>query len=138
MFGKLRILCLSFSIILGIIAIPETTNATVKDSDADGLTNQGEIDIYHTDPENPDSDSDGFSDSDEVLAGSNPLDTNSTPALTAKPETLSSPLKAYSFLLISSLAFLVCAFIGLGIYNIIRKKRQAAALIVTLPPTPQN
>lgn len=37
-----------------------------KDSDSDGLTDFEEINIYHTDPLNPDTDGDGFKDGDEV------------------------------------------------------------------------
>lgn len=48
-------------------------NNTVVDSDFDGLTDQGEIQIYHTDPNNPDTDSDGFYDGAEVLRGTDPL-----------------------------------------------------------------
>lgn len=42
------------------------------DIDEDGLTNEEELD-YRTDPENPDSDGDGYKDGDEVNAGYNPL-----------------------------------------------------------------
>ncbi|MEK9165471.1 MAG: CAP domain-containing protein [Patescibacteria group bacterium] len=44
-----------------------------KDSDNDGLTNSEEINIYGTDPNNPDSDGDGISDGEEVKKGRNPL-----------------------------------------------------------------
>lgn len=37
-----------------------------QDSDHDGLTDDEEISIYHTDPAKPDTDGDGFSDGDEV------------------------------------------------------------------------
>lgn len=37
-----------------------------KDSDADGLTDDEEINIYHTNPHNPDTDNDGLGDFDEV------------------------------------------------------------------------
>lgn len=37
-----------------------------QDSDRDGLTDDEEISIYHTDPVKPDTDGDGFSDGDEV------------------------------------------------------------------------
>ena len=51
-------------------------NGTVVDSDFDGLTDQGEIQIYHTDPGNPDSDGDGFYDGAEILRGTDPLDSD--------------------------------------------------------------
>lgn len=47
--------------------------AAVKDSDYDGLSDQGEIQVYHTDPLNADTDSDGYLDGAEVLDGTNPL-----------------------------------------------------------------
>jgi len=43
------------------------------DTDNDKLNNYAEVMIYHTDPENRDSDFDGFNDGDEVRAGYNPL-----------------------------------------------------------------
>lgn len=49
------------------------------DSDLDGLTDQAEIQIYHTDPKNPDTDGDGYFDGAEILAGTDPLDANSIP-----------------------------------------------------------
>ena len=49
-------------------------HAAVKDTDADGLTDEGEITVYHTDPKNPDTDGDGISDGQEVLNGTDPLD----------------------------------------------------------------
>ncbi len=55
----------------------------IVDSDLDGLTDQGEIQIYHTDPNKADTDGDGFSDGTEVLAGTDPLDAKSYPGLAA-------------------------------------------------------
>ena len=49
------------------------------DSDLDGLTDQAEVQVYKTDPNNADTDGDGYYDGTEVLAGSNPLDPTSTP-----------------------------------------------------------
>ncbi|MEI6650268.1 MAG: ferric reductase-like transmembrane domain-containing protein [Candidatus Moraniibacteriota bacterium] len=61
-----------------IFAMPFLTSfvayAAVQDTDADGLTDTGELTIYHTDPKNPDTDGDGISDGQEVLNGTNPLD----------------------------------------------------------------
>jgi hypothetical protein len=42
------------------------------DSDADGLRDYEEKNIYHTDFKNPDTDSDGYQDGEEVKAGFNP------------------------------------------------------------------
>lgn len=44
----------------------------LKDSDKDGLTDKEEIEIYHTDPNNFDTDEDGYSDGSEVENGYNP------------------------------------------------------------------
>lgn len=52
----------------------EAVSAAVKDTDADGLTDQGETQIYHTDPNQADSDGDGVSDGQEIQNGTNPLD----------------------------------------------------------------
>jgi len=43
-----------------------------SDQDGDGLTVEDELFVYHTDPNSKDFDYDGFSDGDEVAAGSNP------------------------------------------------------------------
>jgi hypothetical protein len=43
------------------------------DSDADGITDYDEANIYHSDRLNPDSDGDGFLDGDEVKNGYNPI-----------------------------------------------------------------
>lgn len=49
----------------------------IVDSDLDGLTDQGEIQIYKTDPRRADTDEDGFLDGAEILAGTDPLDADS-------------------------------------------------------------
>ena len=49
------------------------------DSDTDGLSDSAELGIHGTDPLNPDSDADTFSDRAEVDAGSDPLNSGSTP-----------------------------------------------------------
>lgn len=50
--------------------------AAIVDSDLDGLTDEGEKQIYQTDPQNPDTDGDGVLDGAEVLGGSDPLDSS--------------------------------------------------------------
>jgi parallel beta-helix repeat protein len=49
-------------------------NVSGIDSDGDGLTDYDEENIYRTDPENPDTDSDGIGDGEEIENGTNPLD----------------------------------------------------------------
>jgi hypothetical protein len=56
-------------------------NNLVLDSDLDGLTNEGEKQIYKTDSNNPDTDGDGILDGAEVLNGTNPLDSTSPSAV---------------------------------------------------------
>ncbi len=45
----------------------------IIDSDGDGLSDYDEINIYGTDPLNPDTDGDGYNDGEEVSAGYDPL-----------------------------------------------------------------
>ena len=53
---------------------PEIAVVAPVDSDGDGLTDEDEINIHHTDPHNWDSDGDGLSDGDEVrIHKTNPL-----------------------------------------------------------------
>lgn len=44
------------------------------DSDRDGISDYDEDNIYKTDPNNPDTDGDGYSDGSEILGGYDPLD----------------------------------------------------------------
>ena len=54
-----------------------------RDPDGDGLTNYEEFLVYGTDPNDADSDRDGFSDGLEVSKGSDPADPGSIPATEA-------------------------------------------------------
>ena len=49
------------------------TDPNNPDTDSDGLDDYYEVRIYKTDPLNPDTDGDGYSDGDEVKNGYNPL-----------------------------------------------------------------
>jgi hypothetical protein len=70
-------------IVFGNLFLPTFSQAAtsnlsaVKDSDYDGLTDQGENQVYKTNPQNPDTDGDAYLDGAEVLSGTNPLDANS-------------------------------------------------------------
>lgn len=52
--------------------------ATVLDSDNDGLSDQAEVEIYHSDADNPDTDADGYLDGEEIANGYSPLTTAAT------------------------------------------------------------
>lgn len=53
-------------------------SALVLDSDLDGLTNEGEEQLFGTKPKLPDTDGDGLLDGAEILSGSDPLNSAST------------------------------------------------------------
>jgi len=55
------------------------------DSDGDGLSDEEEINIYHTDPHNGDTDGDGYTDGEEIKNNYNPL-SNDIIKLTKKIE----------------------------------------------------
>jgi hypothetical protein len=59
------------------------TDPNDPDSDNDGLNDGDEVNIHNTDPNDPDTDDDGVSDRREVLFGTDPLDSESWPALPA-------------------------------------------------------
>ncbi len=48
------------------------TNSNLVDTDADGLNDREEVEVYMTDPLNPDTDGDTFKDGEEVRNGYNP------------------------------------------------------------------
>lgn len=60
------------------------SSAVSSDVDNDGISDFDELTIFNTDPNNPDSDNDGFIDGAEIIGGFNPND--STPEVTLKYE----------------------------------------------------
>ncbi|MFZ4648317.1 MAG: ferric reductase-like transmembrane domain-containing protein [Patescibacteria group bacterium] len=97
-----------------------TSTSFQKDSDYDGLSDQVEINVYHTNPLKTDTDGDSYLDSAEVLAGSNPLDAKDPASkLTAnslvKPVISSTPwyIARASGLVAYVLMFLV-VILGIG------------------------
>ncbi len=85
--------------------------AALKDSDVDGLTDQSEAEVYHTDSSHPDTDGDGISDGDEVVAGSNPL----TPELSPSKELETTVPENFSYAWFIGRASGILAFILLTI-----------------------
>lgn len=74
MSGKLPNKLAAFLILIGVIW-SSPLNAALKDSDADGITDQAESEIYLTDPQNADTDIDGIDDGTEILNNTSPLKT---------------------------------------------------------------
>ena len=52
---------------------PTATATAEVDSDGDGLSDHDEVDVYHTDPLNPDTDGDGYTDGQEAALGKDAL-----------------------------------------------------------------
>jgi hypothetical protein len=71
----------SFSVALAEEQKVDYKNNPVLDSDLDGLTDEGEKQIYNTDPNIADTDGDGIFDGAEVLTNTNPKDNTSPSAI---------------------------------------------------------
>jgi hypothetical protein len=59
-------------IIFLILFFPLAALAAEIDTDGDGLSDEREINLYYTDPNNPDTDGDGYNDSLELINGYSP------------------------------------------------------------------
>ena len=57
------------------------TSPTRADTDADGLTDQQELNVYQTNPLIADGDGDGYSDGEEVAQGTDPNDSSDNPGV---------------------------------------------------------
>ncbi len=74
MSGKTKSFLFGFYLLFLGVSIPlSVTHGALKDSDADGLTDQAEIEIYFTNPIDADTDQDGIDDGAEILNSTNPL-----------------------------------------------------------------
>lgn len=61
-----------------LFSFPGTTEAAIKDSDFDQLTDESETGVYKTDPAVFDTDGDGVGDGEEIVSGTSPLDPRSS------------------------------------------------------------
>jgi hypothetical protein len=61
------------------------------DLDNDGITDYDEVNIYHTDPSDPDTDHDGFFDGAEILSGTNPRGSDNISALSTGTSSEETP-----------------------------------------------
>jgi hypothetical protein len=119
----------TFIVILSLVGIALASApllAAVKDSDADGITDQAEIDVYHTDPYNFDTDSDSFSDGEELGNGTDPLDDTSNPLNNTAQQTTEKLfiLDRTSKEWLSAIALIFAtSLLGLSAYFVIRKRR---------------
>lgn len=62
-----------FVSLLVLLSAPVVRAADAVDTDGDGLLDQDEVSLYHTDPYYPDTDGDGYSDGSEIVNGYSPL-----------------------------------------------------------------
>lgn len=61
-------------VLVGCVFLSAPALGAVKDTDADGLTDEAEEQSYHTDPAVADTDGDGIGDGEEAVDGTDPLD----------------------------------------------------------------
>jgi methionine sulfoxide reductase heme-binding subunit len=124
--GKHKIFIVSFAALLVFSLGAHFAEAAIKDSDADGLSDDAEINQYHTNPQVFDTDGDGRGDGDEIIEGTNPLDKESSriAELSAPdPGILGSPQKFAWYLGRASgiLAFILLS--GVVIFGLIISSR---------------
>lgn len=107
----------TFNLFLPTFSKAESFSSSTKDSDYDGLTDQGEVQIYGTNPLNADTDSDAYLDGAEVLAGTDPLKQNSSASVIPSKQD-SSPWPWYfarSSGLVSYFLLFLLVLSGVGI-----------------------
>lgn len=134
MFGK----CTKSFVVIGLIIVGVSfavahTSAALKDSDADGVTDQAESETYFTDPLNPDTDSDHVPDGDEIIHRSDPLNKEENLLQAIEQSFPKEHLPAWLMTWFASVGTLIGAsIIGLVMSTLIRKKRG------TIPPLPST
>lgn len=72
--NRMKAMRILFISVISVCFFVPQAFAAVKDTDLDGLTDESEVSIYHTDPTIFDTDGDGVGDGQEVLDKTDPLD----------------------------------------------------------------
>lgn len=80
----------------------KSNGETSIDSDGDGISDFDEINLYKTDPNNPDTDNDGFNDGIEIIRGFNPNSDESESAIVFESPKESKFLEQEDLLLVES------------------------------------
>lgn len=96
MSGKHSVLIFFFVLLFTFGYAGRFAEGAIKDTDVDGLSDEAEINTYHTDPLVFDTDGDGRGDGDEILDGTDPLDKESSQIATLTrpdPGLIGSPEK---------------------------------------------
>ncbi|MFZ3031540.1 MAG: hypothetical protein WA082_00700 [Candidatus Moraniibacteriota bacterium] len=124
MFGKpTKSLVVSVLIIMGTFFVLTHASAALKDSDADGVTDQAESETYFTDPLNADSDSDSVPDGDEIIHRSDPLNKEENPLQAIEQSFPQERLPAWLLAWLASVGTLIGAsIIGWVISALVRKR----------------
>jgi DMSO/TMAO reductase YedYZ heme-binding membrane subunit len=126
MSGRYKIIVILFVAVLTFCFSARFALALVKDSDVDGLSDDAEIQQYHTNPQMFDTDNDGRGDGDEILDSTDPLDKESSRIATLSapdPGIFGSPQKFAWYLGRASgiLAFILLS--GVVIFGLIISSR---------------
>lgn len=130
--GKNKLGILFFVFLFAFCFSTRYAQAAIKDTDADGLSDDAEINIYHTDPLVFDTDGDGVGDGQEILDGTDPLNKDSFLSATLvkqDPGLLGSPEKFAWYLGRASgiLAFILLS--GVVIFGLIMSSRAFNKLV---------
>lgn len=124
--GRHKIFAVLFMALLVFSLDTHFADAAIKDSDVDGLSDDAEINQYHTNPQVFDTDNDGRGDGDEILDSTDPLDKESSRIATLSapdPGIFGSPQKFAWYLGRASgiLAFILLS--GVVIFGLIISSR---------------
>jgi parallel beta-helix repeat protein len=111
------------------------TNPLEPDTDSDGLFDGQEILEYYTNPTNADTDNDTYSDGEEILAGTDPLNSSEYPPVDKKSVLKSSPGLNVLGIIISTV-IIILIFIILIVFLYMGKFKIKQGKMDTIPSPP--